>query len=49
MCVRCRAHPSVSKQCIRCGGEAIWENKFSAACQGCGTHGKKVTVIAKVP
>lgn len=44
-CAACRAHPSLSKHCLRCGGEFIWENKIAAACQGCGLHGTKAQVI----
>ena len=44
-CVKCEAHPSASKRCVRCDAAAIWENKTTAACQSCGLTGKKFDVI----
>ena len=47
-CPTCRAHPSDSKRCSRCGASgSIWENKQEAACQACGLHGPKASVIAE--
>ena len=46
-CSACRAHPSESKRCRRCGASgSIWENKQGAACQACGLHGPKPSVVA---
>jgi hypothetical protein len=47
-CPACRAHPSDSKRCSRCRASgSIWENKQGAACQACGLHGAKASVIAE--
>jgi hypothetical protein len=46
-CSACHAHPSESKRCSRCGASgSIWENKQGAACQACGLHGPKPSVVA---
>lgn len=46
-CPACGAHPSAAKSCSRCGAsDSIWENKLAAACQACGLHGPKPSVIA---
>lgn len=45
-CTTCQAHVSAGKRCLRCGADALWENKRGAACQACGLHGEKPAVIA---
>ncbi len=45
-CHSCNAHPSRDKRCMKCGAQAVWENKAGAACQACGVHGAKSEVIA---
>jgi hypothetical protein len=45
-CTVCRARPSAVKRCSRCRvSGSVWENKRGAACQACGLHGSKATVI----
>jgi hypothetical protein len=47
-CSACQAHPAAAKSCLRCGASgSIWENKHGAACQACGLHGPKPSVIAE--
>ena len=44
-CASCGAQPQPEKRCTRCGQEAIWQAPIRAACQSCGHHGSKVSVI----
>ncbi len=45
-CESCRAHPSVTKTCKKCGANTVWEGKTGAGCRACGLHGNKSDVIA---
>jgi len=45
-CYSCQGQFVQGKQCQKCSGESIWENKSGAACQKCGLHGTKREVIA---
>ena len=47
MCDSCQGHPSPEKKCSRCASHEVWENKDTAACQACGSHGVKSVVIAE--
>ena len=45
-CTACGAQPHRGKLCSKCHQEAIWETSTKAACQACGQHGSKLTVVA---
>jgi hypothetical protein len=44
-CAACGAQPRRGKCCSKCHQEAIWETNTKAACQACGQHGSKLTVV----
>jgi hypothetical protein len=44
-CSSCKGQLVQGKQCNKCSGESIWENRSGAACQKCGLHGAKREVI----
>jgi predicted amidophosphoribosyltransferase len=47
-CAACGAQLHKGKRCAKCHEEAIWEVKARAACQACGHHGSRVTVVVGV-
>jgi hypothetical protein len=45
-CSACGAERQPGKRCARCHEEGVWEADAKAACQACGHHGSRVTVVA---
>src|SRR5687768_4882014 len=48
-CLRCQAQLSKNHRCAKCGASAVWTNKTDAACQSCGSHGKKAKALLSQP